>query len=150
MGEGDAVKTCGWRTGVNTCRMLRGTDKHCLWHRYWIRMVDVGVLGRSQQDEFMEWWEQFQPYGIYGDRPGQWWASIDALWPALTGVGDPPVLTHALENELLVRRAQVRRYQLGQPWTSDPWPRRSGEPLPAWDDWKNKIHGSFQATKQCG
>lgn len=135
----DPVKTCGWRTGVNACRMLRGTDKHCLWHRYWIRLLDVSVPGRSQQDEFVEWWEQFQPYGIYGDRPGQWWASIDALWPALTGVGDPPILTQAVENELLLRRAQVRRYRQGQPWTGDPWPRRSGEPLPQWDEWKNKI-----------
>lgn len=150
MGEGDAIKTCGWRTGVNTCRMLRGTDKHCLWHRYWIRLVDVCVPGRSQEDEFVEWWEQFQPYGIYGDRPGQWWGSIDALWPALTGAGDPPVLTQAMENELLLRRAQVRRYQLGVPWGSDPWPRISGEPLPVWDEWMNKIHGSLLAKKQCG
>lgn len=137
----DPGKTCGWRTGVNTCRMLRGTDKHCLWHRYWIRLVDAGVPGRPQRDEFVEWWEQFQPWGIYSDRPGQWWASIEALWPALMGVGEPPVLTQAIENELLLRRAQVRRYKQGQPWLSDPWPRRIGAPLPAWsaEQWQAKV-----------
>lgn len=141
MGESDPVKTCGWRTGVNSCRLLRGTDKHCPWHRYWIRLVDVGVLGRPQRDEFVEWWEQFQPYGMYGDRPGQWWASIDLLWPALTGVGDPPVLTVVFENELALRRAEVWRHRQGLPCLSSPRPRVHGEPLPVWsvEEWHVKV-----------
>jgi len=141
VGEHEISASCGWRTGAHACKMLRSTAKHCLFHAHWIRLVDHGVFGRQQYDEFCEWWEQYQPYGPYGDQPGQWWASIAALWPALTGVGDPPVLTRAIENELYVRRAEVRRHLSGLPWLGDPWPRVQGEPLPAWtpDDWQAKA-----------
>ena len=132
---------CSWRTGAHVCRMRRSTARHCLFHAHWIRLVDYGVLGRQQYEEFCEWWEQYQPYGPYGDRPGQWWASIASLWPALTGLGDPPRLTTALEDELVVRRAEVSRFRRGLAWTGVPWPRYSGEPLPRWerDEWQAKA-----------
>lgn len=133
--------TCGWRTGVHPCRMLRGTKTYCLFHSHWARLVEVRQLDRPQAEEFAVWWEQFQPWGIYGDRPGPWWASVAALWPALRGVADPPRLTSMLENELCLRRAEVSRYQRGICWDRDPWPRVSGEPLPEWiaAEWQAKA-----------
>lgn len=103
-----------------------------MWHAHWLRLVDAGSLGRPQAEVFAEWWEQFQPYGIYGDNPGPWWAAVEVLWPAMIGLGEPPVLTSALVNELLLRRAEVRHQRQGQPWERDPWPRVTGLPLPAW------------------
>lgn len=130
--EETSGSTCTWRTGVNVCRMRRSSVKYCLFHQHWVRLVDHGVLGRQQDDELVEWLEQFQPYGPYGNQPGQWWASVDALWPALKGVADPPVLTDALSNELYLRRAQVSYARNGREWTGDPWPRLTGYPLPGW------------------
>lgn len=140
--ETESSSTCSWRTGAHGCKMKRSSAKHCLFHLHWLRLVDHGVLGRQQYDEFVDWWEQYQPYGPYGDRPGQWWASVAALWPALTGVGDPPVLTQAIDRELYLRRAEVRKHLAGLPWPGDPWPRLHGEPLPAWSSqhWQLKIN----------
>jgi len=132
-GSAQAVSGCTWRTGAHACRMPTAADRRCGWHRYWIRLVDGGNVGRQQYDEFCDWWEQFQPYGTYADNPGPWWAAIEALWPAMTGLGDPPVLTAALENELVLRRAEVRRFRVGVAWGRDPWPRVSGLPLPVWE-----------------
>jgi hypothetical protein len=103
-------------------------------------MVDAGNLGRQQYEEFAEWWEQFQPYGIYGDRPGPWWAALDVLWPAMTGCADAPVLTASLELELYTRRAEVGRYKQGLAW-DDPWQRLNGPPLPPWEPslWQPKV-----------
>jgi phospholipase/lecithinase/hemolysin len=81
-----------------------------------VRLVDAGNLGRQQYDEFAEWWEQFQPYGRYGDNPGPWWAAIETLWPAMTGCGDAPVLTAEISLELQARRAEVRHFKSGIPW----------------------------------
>lgn len=133
--------TCDWRTGPRVCAMRPTSGRHCVWHAYWRRLVDAGNLGRQQYDEFCEWWEQFQPYGIYGDNPGQWWADTSVLWPALTGLGELPVQTPAISNELLLRRAEVRHYKQGLAWTRDPWPRVSGLPLPTWtaEEWHAKV-----------
>lgn len=133
--------TCAWRQGAHQCRMIPTSGRHCVWHAYWMRLVDAGNLGRQQYDEFCEWWEQFQPYGIYGDNHGQFWADRSVLWPALTGLGEPPVMTTAIANELLLRRAEVRHYKQGLDWPRDPWPRVSGLPLPEWqaEVWQKKI-----------
>jgi hypothetical protein len=127
-----SLATCAWRTGAYACRLPAGSGHRCAWHAYWLRLVDAGNLGRQQYDEFGEWWEQFQPWGQYAENHGPWWAAIEALWPALTGLADPPVLTRELRNELLLRRADVRRYLTGQPSGQAPWPRLHGQPLPAW------------------
>lgn len=136
-----ALVSCAFRYGSHLCKMRPTSGRHCVWHAYWLRLADAGNLGRQQYDEFIEWWEQFQPYGIYGDNPGQWWADHDLLWQAMIGVGDPPVLTPVLSKELQLRRAEVRHYKQGLPWVKDPWPRVSSLPLPAWeaDVWQKKI-----------
>lgn len=143
---------CVWRTGVQGCRMLPTSGRHCAWHGHWMRLVDVGNVGRQQYAEFCDWWELFQPYGIYGDHPGQWWADKHVLWQALMGEGQPPVLSESIANELLLRRAEVRRYRQGVAWGADPWARVDETPLPRWieEEWKNKIHGSSLATNPCG
>lgn len=136
-----APVACAWRHGAYHCKLRPTSGRYCVWHAYWLRLVDAGTLGRSQYDEFGEWWEQFQPYGIYGDNPGPWWAAIEVLWPALTGLGEPPVLIPAIGNELLLRRAEVRHYQQGLAWGRDPWPRVSGLPLPVWEreQWQKRV-----------
>jgi len=138
------IVTCDWRTGAARCAMRVSSGLRCQWHAHWVRLVDAGNLGRQQKDEFAEWWEQFQPYGIYGDRPGQWWAALDVLWAAMTGCADAPVLTASLELELYTRRAEVGRYKQGLAWP-DHWQRLSGPPLPPWERslWQPKVamHG---------
>lgn len=133
--------TCVFRYGAHACQMRPTSGRRCVWHAYWLRMVEAGNIGKGQYDEFCEWWEQFQPYGIYGDNPGQWWADTAVLWPAMTGLGEPPVLTLACSNELILRRAEVRHYRQGLDWVRDPWPRVKGKPLPVWtaEDWQLKI-----------
>ena len=147
--------TCAWRTGVHACKMIPTSGRYCAWHAYWMRLVDAGSIGRQQHDEFCEWWEQFQPYGIYSDTPGQWWAAVDVLWLVLTGLADKPVMTEVIAKELFLRRAEVRHYQQGLVWGLDPWPRLHDAPLPQWIDssWQkhaNRNHGSSRHTKQCG
>ncbi len=133
--------TCVWRTGAHTCKLLPTSGRHCAWHAHWMRLVNAGNIERQQYDEFCEWREQFQPYGRYGDNHGLWWAAIEVLWPAMIGLDEAPVLTPALESELLLRRAEVRRYRAGLAWDRDPWPRVSGMPLPVWqaEEWRKKI-----------
>jgi hypothetical protein len=144
--------TCPWRTGVYQCKLLPTAGKYCQWHQYWLRLVDAGNLGRQQREEFMEWREQFQPYGIYAYNPGQWWADGEVVWAALTGVGEAPRMTEAIASELLLRRAEVRRYQQGQAWEHNPWARVDGSPLPEWsaEAWKRHvlINGSSLAIQQ--
>lgn len=139
-----APVTCAWRTGTHLCKLLPTSGRHCIWHSYWMRLVDAGNFERQQYEEFCEWWEQFQPYGTYGDNPGPWWAAIDVLWPALTGLGEAPVLTSGVQKELLLRRAEVRRYKHGLTWDRDPWPRMTGSPLPVWaaERWQKRIDDS--------
>lgn len=141
MSDAVSVPTCGWRTGVRICRMLSGTNKYCGFHAHWVRLVERGRLDRQQYDEFCVWWEQFQPWGIYGDRPGQWWASIAVLWAALTGLAEAPKLTAVINNELILRRWEVSRYVRGVAWDHDPWPRLTGEPMPKWErtEWEIKV-----------
>lgn len=136
-----STPTCAWRTGAYVCRMMPTSARYCLFHRHWLTLIDARVFGRSQQDEFREWWEQFQPYGRYGDNPGLWWADMHVLWACLTGLGEPPLLTDALSRELYLRRAQVRRYRQGVAWERDPWPRMTGAPLPPWhaEQWQAKA-----------
>lgn len=133
--------SCAFRYGAHLCKMRPTSGRHCVWHAYWLRLVDAGNIARQQYDEFCEWWEQFQPYGIYGDNPGQWWADRDVLWPAMTGLGEPPVMTSLIQRELILRRAEVRHYKQGLPSMKDPWPRIEGKPLPEWNaaQWQEKI-----------
>lgn len=147
--SGSAPLSCVWRTGVYGCRMPVASERRCGWHRYWVRMADAGNIARAQYDEFCEWWEQFQPYGSYADNHGPWWAAVEALWPALTGVGDPPVMTSSIENELLLRRAEVRRFLAGQQGVVAPWPRVHGLPLPSWetDVWQRQALASLQGGR---
>ena len=133
--------TCAWRTGAYACTIPASSGHRCAWHGYWLRIVETGNIGRQQYEEFCEWWEQFQPYGQYAENHGPWWAAIEVLWTALTGMADPPMLTREIRSELLLRRAEVRHMKIGQPWTRDPWPRLSGTPLPVWEpaQWQRKI-----------
>jgi len=141
-----SMATCAWRTGAYACRMPVGSAHRCAWHQHWMRLVDAGNIGRQQFEEFAEWWEQFQPYGNYGENHGPWWAAIDVLWPALTGMDDPPLLTREIRNELMLRRVDVRHYLLGQPGPKAPWPRIEGQPLPAWraDEWQAKARAASE------
>jgi hypothetical protein len=141
MSEEASAKVCQWRTGVLMCRLIPTAGKYCLWHQHWVRLVDVGNLGRQQREEFGEWWDQFQPYGLYAENPGQWWADVDVLWQCLTGHTEAPCLTDVLARELYIRRAEVRRYLSGLPMGETPWDRVSGLPLPAWirDEWQAKV-----------
>lgn len=144
-------RVCAWRTGTTHCRM-RPSGAYCSWHSYWLRLVEHGNLMRQQQEEFFEWWEQFQPYGIYADQPGPWWADKELLWAAIIGKQDPPAKTSEVERELILRRHEVRRYSQGLTIAIEPSERVAGLPLPSWqeDEWKKKINGSFQDIKQCG
>lgn len=134
--------TCAWRTGAARCQIrVRADGLRCQWHTHWVRLVDAGHLDQQQYEAFVEWWEQFQPYGHYGDNPGPWWAAIEVLWPVLTGCGEPPVLTSEISRELQLRRAEVRHYRDGLSW-SDPWPRVMSLLLPRWEaeEWQGKIN----------
>lgn len=144
-------KVCAWRTGQQHCRM-RPTSRYCSWHSYWFRLVQRGNLAREQREEFADWWEQFQPYGIYAESPGQWWADRDLLWSSISGEQDPPMLSKPIENELVLRRNEVFRARKGLVLAIDPWARLVGMPLPRWakEEWKKKTDGSFLHTKQCG
>lgn len=135
------LPTCAWRTGNRQCVLVPTGDVRCQWHRQWGRLIDLGIVGRSQYDEFAEWWEQFQPYGCYAENPGPWWADIHALWSCLVGLGELPVLTEELARELYLRRVEVRRYRQGIAWERDPWPRITGSPLPPWkpEEWQAKA-----------
>ncbi len=142
---------CAWRTGQKHCRM-RPSSRYCAWHSYWFRLVEYGNLARQQHDEFADWWEQFQPYGIYAERPGPWWADRELLWQAIIGEQEPPVKTRQIQSELDVRCNEVFRFRQGLVLAIDPWARLVGLPLPRWveKEWKQKRHGSFPSTKQCG
>lgn len=151
MSEEASAKVCQWRTGVLMCRLIPTAGKYCLWHQHWVRLVDVGQLAKPQREAFGEWWEQFQPYGLYAENPGQWWADVDVLWQCLTGHTEAHRLTDVLARELYIRRAEVRRYLSGLPMGETPWERVSGLPLPPWHqrDWQAriKIDGSSLAIK---
>ena len=141
-------ETCRWRTGDRRCRLQPTAVGRCAWHHHWARLVDSGAVGRGQEEEFREWWEQFQPWGVYGDRPGPWWADVEMLWSALCGFGDAPVLTVRHENELLLRRCEVFNYRQGRvAYSPHPWPRLNEAPLPQWnvDYWSKKIAGPSAA-----
>lgn len=142
MSEEASAKVCQWRTGVMMCRLIPTAGKYCLWHQHWVRLVDVGNLGRQQREEFGEWLEQFQPYGLYAENPGQWWADVDVLWQCLTGHTEAPRLTDVLARELYIRRAEVRRHLSGLPMGETPWDRVSGSPLPAWNkpEWQALVN----------
>lgn len=135
------TKTCEWRTGDRRCAVPVYSQRHCAFHQHWLRLVDYGVLGRQQYEEFCEWWEQFQPYGMYGDRPGFWWADCDVLWAALTGTGALPVKTREIETELLLRRRDVQSYARSLPHGHDTEPRLTGCGLPPWHapTWQVKV-----------
>lgn len=143
-------ETCRWRTGDRRCAIP--TVPHCSWHRYWLRVVEQGVIVQPQYEAFCEWWEQFQPYGTYANTPGIWWADQDVLWAALCGQGDVPYTTEDIYRELYLRRAEVRLYRAGKAFDRAPWARMSGPPLPEWSEqaWKAKVDGSFHNIKQCG
>lgn len=132
---------CAWRTGDRRCLVSPAGGRRCAWHTQWVRMVDAGAIGDGQEAAFLQWWEQFQPTGIYADNPGPWWADAGLLWQSLTGHVDTPKLTAELARELYVRRAEVRRYLSGLPMGETPWSRVDGLPLPYWDDdiWKRKA-----------
>ena len=150
--ESAVKETCRWKTGDRRCRLHPTAAGRCAWHHHWGRLVDSGVVGDGQEAEFCAWWEQFQPYGVYGDQHGPWWADLDVLWAALCGLGDVPALTDVLARELYSRRCDVRRYRAGLAVGETPWARVSGYPLPLWDEveWKNKVDGSSLHTRQCG
>lgn len=137
-----AAKTsCSWRTGTRLCALMPTRSGRCQWHGYWARVVDAGLVGRDQCAEFGEWWEQFQPWGVYAENPGPWWAEVNLLWACLVGLGEMPVLTNELTRELYLRRTEVRRYRQGMAWEHEPWPRVTGAPLPPWtsEQWQAKI-----------
>lgn len=137
----ESVRVCQWRTGVLFCQLIPTAGKYCLWHQHWVRLVDAGNLGRQQREEFGEWWEQFQPYGLYAENPGQWWAHVDVLWSCLCGYAQPTRLTDIQARELYIRRCEVRRYLSGLPMGVTPWERVYDLPLPAWikQDWQAKV-----------
>lgn len=132
---------CAWRTGDRRC-LIRPAGKHCQWHQAWLRKADVGALGDGQEAEFLVWWEQFQPTGLYAENPGPWWADAGLLWQALTGHVEPPKITDLLARELHIRRVEVWRYLSGLPIGEMPKDRVSGLPLPAWvaEDWQARCH----------
>lgn len=134
------VSPCAWRTGDRPC-LIRPAGKYCQWHQTWLRLVDVGALGDGQEAQFVAWWEQFQPTGIYAENPGPWWADAGLLWQAITGQAEAPKLTDVLGRELYIRRAEVRRYLSGLPMGETPWPRVHGLPLPAWitEEWQARV-----------
>lgn len=137
----EAAVSCAWHTGTRRCGILVSAGTRCQWHQHWMRLVDAGVVGRDQSAEFCEWWEQFQPWGVYAMNPGPWWADVALLWTCLIGLGVMPVLTAEISGELYLRRAQVRRYLHGLPWPGDPWPRHTELSLPPWqaDAWQAKV-----------
>lgn len=152
-----AAPLCHWRTGDRHCKLFPTAGRYCLWHQYWFRVVEQGDLPRSQREEFGAWWEQFQPWGTYAENPGQYWADVEVVWAGVSGERELPVMTSVIERELLLRRAEVRRYRASQEWGGDPWLRITGYPLPPWhiNEWQGKIdaiknNGSFLATKECG
>ena len=134
------LEPCLWKTGDRRC-LVRPTGKYCQWHHTWLRLVDVGALGDGQEAEFVAWWQQFQPTGIYAENPGPWWADAALLWQAVTGHVQAPKLTDVLARELYIRRAEVRRYMSGLPMGETPWERLSGLPLPEWinEEWQAKV-----------
>lgn len=139
-GDLDAVETCRWRTGDRRCAIPM--TPYCSFHSHWMRLVDHRVLDRQQQEEFFDWWEQFQPYGRYGNNPGIWWADRDVLWAALTGVGAVPVTDESIKMELYLRRVEVRNFLRNEARViNNSWDRKMGLPLPAWDAdrWKEKA-----------
>lgn len=148
--EKEAIEpsVCAWRTGQRPCRM-RPSSRYCAWHSHWFRLVDRGELAQTQHDAFTDWWEQFQPYGIYADSPGLWWADRELLWQALIGQQDPPMLTKQVENELVLRRNEVFRFRQGLALAIDPWARLVGLPLPRWveKEWKVKANGGNACAK---
>lgn len=135
-------KVCQWRTGVLFCQLIPTAGKYCLWHQHWVRLVDVGQLAKQQREVFGEWWEQFQPYGLYAENPGQWWADVDLLWQCLCGNQAPVKLSDVQARELYMRRAEVRRHLSGLPMGETPWARVHGLPLPAWNkaEWQARVN----------
>ena len=136
---------CAWRTGDRHC-LIRPAGKYCQWHQTWLRLVDVGAFGDGQEAQFMAWWEQFQPTGIYAENPGPWWADVGLLWQAITGQAEAPKLTVSLARELYSRRVEVRRYLRGLPLGETPWERVHGLPLPAWitEEWQAKVDSEMK------
>lgn len=134
------VSPCAWRTGDRPC-LIRPAGRYCQWHQTWLRLVDVGALGDGQEAQFVAWWAQFQPTGIYAGNPGPWWADVALLWASLIGLSEPPKLTDVLARELYIRRAEVRRYLSGLPMGETPWARVHGLPLPVWitEEWQAKV-----------
>lgn len=131
---------CAWRTGDRLC-LIRPAGKYCQWHQHWMRLVDVGALGDGQEAQFVAWWEQFQPTGIYAENPGPWWVDAGMLWQAIIGQQEAPKLTDVLARELYIRRAEVRRYLSGLQMDDTPWARVYGLPLPSWitAEWHAKV-----------
>lgn len=140
---------CAWRTGDRHC-LIRPVGKYCQWHQAWMRLVDVGALGDGQEAEFLAWWEQFQPTGIYAENPGPWWVDAGLLWQAIIGHAEAPRLTDVLARELYIRRAEVRRYLSGLPMGETPWERVAGLPLPEWimQEWQAKVDAQRVRTKE--
>lgn len=142
--------TCSWTIESRTCGMLATASGFCLWHRHWLRLIDDGAPGRTDHEEFADWWEQFQPYGAYGLNPGQWWAAIDVLWAALRGMGMSAILTKEIERELFLRQSEVHRYERGLSALKAPWPRVTGLPLPPWSEesWHAKVDTKVQKAER--
>ncbi len=146
-----AHRTCSWAMESRRCAMLATADGLCGWHRYWVRLIDHGAPGRDEQEEFADWWEQFQPTGPYGESPGQWWAAIESLWPALHGHAHGPSITEGMQRELYLRRTEVLRFYRGiRDVMRAPWPRLSGLPLPAWDSaqWQPIVEARLARQRQ--
>lgn len=133
--------TCSWTSESRTCAMITTASGLCAWHRDWLRLIDDGAPGRTDHEEFADWWDQFQPYGAYGSHPGPWWAAIDVLWAALRGLSTAPMLTKEIDRELFLRRSEVHRYEHGLSTLKAPWVRVTGLPLPPWSAelWHTKV-----------
>lgn len=134
-------RTCTWTSESRTCAMLASSSGLCIWHRDWLRLIEEGAPGRTDHEEFADWWEQFQPYGRYGSNPGPWWAAIEIIWAALRGFGMSPMLTKEIDRELSLRQSEVHRYEHGLAALNAPWPRVTGLPLPPWHTelWHAKV-----------
>ncbi len=137
-----AHRRCSWTIESRACQMLATSNGWCGWHRYWHQLIERGAPGRTEFEEFTDWWEQFQPWGAYASSSGQWWASVDVIWQALRGFTLPPLITDEIERELRLRHSEVFWFRRGlERAMNPPWTRLTGPPLPAWEasDWQAKT-----------
>jgi hypothetical protein len=109
--------------------MMAGDGSRCHWHQEWARVMEPrGLI--DEYAAFDAWLQQFRPGGPYGHSPGQWWATTDALFAAIHGLGPNPIMNDSIRMELDLRHCEAYRNQRGLPMMGYSGKRIDGAPLP--------------------